>query len=102
MPTAPSRTEQKARRICARIAQLLNEPNAPTDGYVHFDDIFQAFEHETSRGFGKTAIGEDLALLVKRKMVLQRKGKRLYTLPKAKENRSAEEAAQAPEETPES
>ena len=102
MPTAPSRTEQKARRICARIAQLLNEPNAPADGYVHFDDIYQAFEHETARGFGKTAIGEDLALLVKRKIVLQRKGKRLYTLPKAKENRSAEDADQALEETPES
>jgi len=103
MPTAPSRTEQKARRICARIAQILNGPDAPADGYVHFDAIYEAFAKETARGFGKTAIGEDLAQLVKQKLVLQRKGKRFYTLPPAKEPKGAEGPAQkpGPKETPE-
>jgi hypothetical protein len=91
MPTAPSAMEMKARRICARMAQLLNEPNAPADGYVRFDDIFAGFAQETARGFGKSAINEALAQMVKQKLVLQRAGKRLYALPKAKG-----EAAQAP------
>ena len=103
MPTAPSRTEQKARRICARIAQILNGPDAPADGYVHFDAIYEAFAKETARGFGKTAIGEDLAQLVKQKLVHQRKGKRFYTLPPTKEPKKAEGPAQkpGPKETPE-